>query len=238
MQTTSSQPRAIYYVVALQIWSILAFTACAPLLIPLSHHQLKYDDNHAYVVRQRLLFAVYAAPILGGYLVDKLLGNQVAVMLERAADGHCNWCSGPRNRSAFLYLSLTDHRLRLAGCFKSNVSCLLGDRSNRMIQRRDGGFSLMCAAGNTARFIAPRLRLQTYGSEYSWAMGFARRPSAWSAGAGDFFLCGNRHFQHTAGVNQAVRAPLLLAELGLAVCCWLSPAVDCGTVLAGVVGCP
>jgi len=48
MKTTSSQPRAIYYVVALQIWEYFSFYGMRALLILYLTNQLKYDDNHAY----------------------------------------------------------------------------------------------------------------------------------------------------------------------------------------------
>ena len=45
MQTTSSQPRAIYYVVALQIWEYFSFYGMRALLILYLTNQLKYDDT-------------------------------------------------------------------------------------------------------------------------------------------------------------------------------------------------
>lgn len=41
------------------------------------------------------------------------------------------------------------------GLFKSNVSCLLGELYEPTDPRRDGGFSLMYAAGNVGSIIAP-----------------------------------------------------------------------------------
>lgn len=81
MQTTSSQPRAIYYVVALQIWEYFSFYGMRALLILYLTNQLKYDDNHAYALFSAYCSLVYVTPILGGYLADKLLGNRMAVML-------------------------------------------------------------------------------------------------------------------------------------------------------------
>ena len=74
MQTTSSQPRAIYYVVALQIWEYFSFYGMRALLILYLTNQLKYDDNHAYALFSAYCSLVYVTPILGGYLADKLLG--------------------------------------------------------------------------------------------------------------------------------------------------------------------
>ncbi|STS81180.1 di/tripeptide permease YbgH [Klebsiella pneumoniae] len=99
--------------------------------------------------------------------------------------------------------------------FKSNVSCLLGELYEPADPRRDGGFSLMYAAGNIGSIIAP-IACGYVQEEYSWAMGFALRPSAWSR-AGDFPL---RQPSFPAYRRRqppgAVRAPLPVAELGLA----------------------
>lgn len=55
---------------------------------------------------------------------------------------------------SFLYLS-TAIIVCGYGLFKSNVSCLLGELYEPTDPRRDGGFSLMYAAGNVGSIIAP-----------------------------------------------------------------------------------
>lgn len=47
MNKHASQPRAIYYVVALQIWEYFSFYGMRALLILYLTNQLKYSDNHA-----------------------------------------------------------------------------------------------------------------------------------------------------------------------------------------------
>ncbi|MCS6067210.1 hypothetical protein LNO81_07745 [Klebsiella variicola subsp. variicola] len=114
MKTTSSQPRAIYYVVALQIWEYFSFYGMRALLILYLTNQLKYDDNHAYALFSAYCSLVYVTPILGGYLADKLLGTPDGGHARRAADGH--WPSGARsqrNRPSLPLPVAGDHRLRL-----------------------------------------------------------------------------------------------------------------------------
>lgn len=41
------------------------------------------------------------------------------------------------------------------GLFKSNISCLLGELYDENDHRRDGGFSLLYAAGNIGSIAAP-----------------------------------------------------------------------------------
>ncbi len=200
MQTTSSQPRAIYYVVALQIWEYFSFYGMRALLILYLTNQLKYDDNHAYALFSAYCSLVYVTPILGGYLADKLLGNRMAVMLGALlmAIGHLV-LGASETAPLFLYLSLAIIVCGY-GLFKSNVSCLLGELYEPADPRRDGGFSLMYAAGNIGSIIAP-IACGYVQEEYSWAMGFALAAIGMVAGL-VIFLCGNRHFQHTAGVNR------------------------------------
>lgn len=81
MNKHASQPLAIYYVVALQIWEYFSFYGMRALLILYLTNQLKYSDNHAYELFSAYCSLVYVTPILGGFLADKVLGNRMAVML-------------------------------------------------------------------------------------------------------------------------------------------------------------
>ncbi|SPW70839.1 putative oligopeptide transporter [Escherichia coli] len=73
MNKHASQPRAIYYVVALQIWEYFSFYGMRALLILYLTNQLKYSDNHAYELFSAYCSLVYVTPILGGFLADKVL---------------------------------------------------------------------------------------------------------------------------------------------------------------------
>lgn len=164
MQTTSSQPRAIYYVVALQIWEYFSFYGMRALLILYLTNQLKYDDNHAYALFSAYCSLVYVTPILGGYLADKLLGNRMAVMLGALlmAIGHLV-LGASETAPLFLYLSLAIIVCGY-GLFKSNVSCLLGELYEPADPRRDGGFFAdVCRRQYRLDYRADRLRLRTGG---------------------------------------------------------------------------
>lgn len=202
MNKQSSQPRAIYYIVALQIWEYFSFYGMRALLILYLTNQLKYEDNHAYALFSAYCSLVYVTPILGGYLADKVLGNRMAVMLGALlmAIGHLVLGASEMS-SAFLYLSLAIIVCGY-GLFKSNVSCLLGELYQPEDPRRDGGFSLLYAAGNIGSIIAP-IACGYVQEEYSWAMGFALAAIGMFAGL-IIFLCGKRHFAHTTGVNKEV----------------------------------
>ncbi len=148
------------------------------LLILYLTNQLKYDDNHAYALFSAYCSLVYVTPILGGYLADKLLGNRMAVMLGALlmAIGHLV-LGASETAPLFLYLSLAIIVCGY-GLFKSTSAVCWASCTNPPIRVAMAAL-LMYAAGNIGSYRADRLRLRTGGS---WAMGFARRPSAWSRG--------------------------------------------------------
>lgn len=77
---TPSQPRAIFYIVAIQIWEYFSFYGMRALLILYLTHQLGFNDSHAINLFSAYASLVYVTPILGGWLADRLLGNRVAVI--------------------------------------------------------------------------------------------------------------------------------------------------------------
>ncbi|WP_297207754.1 oligopeptide:H+ symporter [uncultured Pluralibacter sp.] len=213
---TPSQPRAIYYIVAIQIWEYFSFYGMRALLILYLTHQLGFDDSHAISLFSAYASLVYVTPILGGWLADRLLGNRTAVITGALLMTLGHVVLGVESDSTWsLYLALAIIICGY-GLFKSNISVLLGELYTPDDSRRDGGFSLLYAAGNIGSIAAPiacGLTAQLYG----WHVGFAL------AGVGMFiglliFLSGHRHFRNTAGVNK----PALKAKKGpLPVWGWL-----------------
>ncbi|SUG30590.1 transmembrane transport protein [Salmonella enterica subsp. arizonae] len=202
---TPSQPRAIFYIVAIQIWEYFSFYGMRALLILYLTHQLGFNDSHAINLFSAYASLVYVTPILGGWLADRLLGNRVAVITGALLMTLGHVVLGLESDSTLSLYAALAIIICGYGLFKSNISCLLGELYAPDDSRRDGGFSLLYAAGNIGSIAAPiacGLAAQWYG----WHVGFAL------AGVGMFiglliFLSGHRHFQQTRGVNRpALRA--------------------------------
>ncbi|VTP66215.1 Probable dipeptide and tripeptide permease YjdL [Serratia rubidaea] len=222
---TPTQPRAIYYVVAIQIWEYFSFYGMRALLILYLTHQLGYSDAHAIGLYSAYASLVYVTPILGGWLADRLLGNRAAVTAGALLMtlGHVVLgFSGASSQSLYLALAII---ICGYGLFKSNISCLLGELYQPHDARREGGFSLLYAAGNVGSILAP-IACGLTAERYGWHIGFALAGIGMFAGL-TIFLCGGRHFHGVRGVNlvqlRAVRwgvpnwgwlaAALLLAPL-------------------------
>lgn len=198
---TPSQPRAIYYIVAIQIWEYFSFYGMRALLILYLTHQLGFDDSRAISLFSAYASLVYVTPILGGWIADRLLGNRMAIVAGALLMTLGHVVLGVESDTTWsLYLALAIIICGY-GLFKSNISCLLGELYDQDDHRRDGGFSLLYAAGNVGSIVAPvacGLTAQWYG----WHVGFAL------AGVGMFiglmiFLSGHRHFRGTRGVDKA-----------------------------------
>ncbi|MBJ3813357.1 MFS transporter [Shimwellia pseudoproteus] len=196
---TPSQPRAIYYIVAIQIWEYFSFYGMRAILILYLTHQLGYSDSNAITLFSAYASLVYITPILGGWIADRLLGNRFAVLLGAVLMTLGHIVLGLESNAVWsLYLAL-GIIICGYGLFKSNISVLLGELYSPEDPRRDGGFSLLYAAGNIGSIVSPiacGLAAQWYG----WHVGFAL------AGIGMFlglliFMSGRKHFAATRGIN-------------------------------------
>ncbi|STH12990.1 putative oligopeptide transporter [Escherichia coli] len=156
---TPSQPRAIYYIVAIQIWEYFSFYGMRALLILYLTHQLGFDDNHAISLFSAYASLVYVTPILGGWLADRLLGNRTAVIAGALLMTLGHVVLGIDTNSTFsLYLALAIIICGY-GLFKSNISCLLGELYDENDHRRDGGFFAAVCCGQYRFYRSPhRLR--------------------------------------------------------------------------------
>ncbi len=214
---TPSQPRAIYYVVAIQIWEYFSFYGMRALLILYLTHQLGYSDSRAISLYSAYASLVYVTPILGGLLADRLLGNRVAVIAGAVLMtlGHIVLgLSAVSTHSLYLALSII---ICGYGLFKSNISCLLGELYQPQDTRREGGFSLLYAAGNVGSILAP-IACGLAAERYGWHVGFALAGIGMLAGL-TIFLFGSRHFSHTRGVD---RAQMCVTTLRVPNWVWLS----------------
>ncbi|SFN05850.1 proton-dependent oligopeptide transporter, POT family [Izhakiella capsodis] len=202
---TPSQPPAIYYIVGLQIWEYFSFYGMRALLILYLTHRMGFNDSHAISLFSAYASLVYVTPIFGGWLADRFLGNRIAVICGALMMtlGHFVLGCVPDSLSG-LYFALAIIICGY-GLFKSNISCLLGELYKPEDSRRDGGFSLMYAAGNLGSVISP-IACGLVAQRYGWHLGFTLAGIGMAIGL-LIFLTGQRHFIHTAGVNKkALRA--------------------------------
>jgi POT family proton-dependent oligopeptide transporter len=127
---------------------------------------------------------VYATPLLGGLLADRVLGQHRTVVLGAClmALGHFMMAFAPFFLLALLLLILGN------GAFKPNISAQVGGLYGAGDQRRDRGYSIFYVGINLGAFIAP-LVCGTLGETAGWHYGFAAAGIGMLIGLA-IYLCG------------------------------------------------
>ncbi len=140
---TPSQPRAIYYIVAIQIWEYFSFTACAPyssFTLPTSLASTTATPSACSALTHLWftlpLFSAAGLPTACSATRTAVIAGALLMTL-----GHV--VLGVESTSAWsLYVALAIIICGY-GLFKSNISCLLGELYAHDDPRRVGGFSLL-----------------------------------------------------------------------------------------------
>jgi POT family proton-dependent oligopeptide transporter len=123
---------------------------------------------------------LYAAPIIGGMLADRMLGFRRAVIigaiLMAAGQFTMAFNAATTDSTSLLFLGLSILAIG-NGFFKPNISSFLGTFYDRNDRRKDGAFTIFYMGINVGAFLAP-LTCGYLAETYDYSLGFA------AAGAG------------------------------------------------------
>lgn len=150
------------------MWERFSYYGMRALLILYLVNFLEFPREHALEIYATYTALIYLTPIVGGYLGDKWLGPQRAVLVGGIvmALGHFAMAF-----PSLLYLGLG---LLIAGngFFKPNISVLVGSLYRNNDPRQDGGFTLFYMGINLGGFLSP-LVCGTLSEIFGWHYGFA-----------------------------------------------------------------
>ncbi|MGA7538848.1 MAG: oligopeptide:H+ symporter [Steroidobacteraceae bacterium] len=126
-------------------------------------------QRHADLLTSGSLALMYATPIVGGYIADKVLGETLSLLLSL-------WLL---TLSLLLMAlpSLFGFEIGMAACSLSvglsvPLAVLIGRNYPKSDPRRDGGYTLFYLATNLGGFIAPFLCADWVGHRFGYRMGF------------------------------------------------------------------
>ncbi len=118
---------------------------------------------------------LYAAPIIGGMLADRLLGFRRAVILGAVlmAAGQFTMAANAAtvDNTQILFIGLSILAIG-NGFFKPNISSFLGTFYDRNDRRKDGAFTIFYMGINVGAFLAP-LTCGYLAETYDYSLGFA-----------------------------------------------------------------
>ncbi|HYC50580.1 MAG TPA: peptide MFS transporter, partial [Gemmatimonadaceae bacterium] len=174
-------PRGLSTLFFTEMWERFSYYGLRPLLVlfmaaALIDGGFGFSREQASAIVGLYGFSVYLASLPGGWIADRLLGLQRAILIGACfiTAGHlCIGLSGLAGPGAgkvpfFLGLVLI---VMGTGLLKPNISAIVGDLYPEGGSRRDAGFSIFYMGINTGAF-AGQLITGALGEKIGWHWGF------------------------------------------------------------------
>ena len=191
---TGGHPKGLYVLFMAEMWERFCYYGMRVLLTLYLIKSLLKGDNEAFAIYGAYTALVYAAPVLGGRIADKILGYRLAVIL-----GGILMAIGE-----FMILGGTDHWLYIGmgtiivgnGYFKANISSIVGKLYEDGDPRRDSGFTIFYIGINIGALLATTVVAEV-GEKFGYHYGFALAGIGMLLGI-LFFIGGQGTYRHVA----------------------------------------
>lgn len=170
MNTTPSQPKALYLLFSVRMWECFSFYGMRALLILYMIEALQFSESYAFGVYALYCALVEIGGVIGGTLADKYLGLRKAILTGGVliALGHLCLSLGDQNGAFFWSLALI---IIGSSLFSGNITALLGQFYHQEDPRREAGFTLFYMGINIGALLATLL-CGAVGEIYGWHYGF------------------------------------------------------------------
>jgi proton-dependent oligopeptide transporter, POT family len=169
------QPRGLFTLFLTEMWERFTYYGMRAMLIlfmvdAVSHGGLAIDDRTASSIYGLYLAVGYLLSLVGGYIADRLIGQQRAVMLGGTLImiGNATLISGT---AQVFFLGLLINVFGV-GLLKPNISAIVAQLFPEGGSRRDAGFSIFYMGINTGSFFGSWL-VPLFAHAYGWHYGFA-----------------------------------------------------------------
>lgn len=191
--TIEPQPRAFYVIFFVEMWERFGYYGLQALLVLYLSKAMHFTDSEAYGTFAAFAALVYATPILGGYVADKLLGYQRTLMLGASLLTMGYALLAIPFDALDPHLELTMFYLALGvivagnGFFKTSPSSLVGKLYSARDSRTDSAFTLFYMSVNIGSFLS-MLFCGYIAHYFGWHAGFALCAVGMSLGLLTFIL--------------------------------------------------
>ncbi len=166
-------PKGLFYLFFAELWERFSFYGMRALLILYMTEEiykaLENRDIIASTIYASYGALIYATPVIGGMLADKLFGMRRSIMLGGSlmALGHFVLAFD----SQFFFFIALGLLIVGNGFMKPNISTFVGALYTQGDDRRDSGFTIFYMGINIGAFVAP-LFCGWLGITYGWHYGF------------------------------------------------------------------
>ena len=164
-----THPKALFLLFFAEFWERFSYYGMRALLILYMTSAMKYSDNDAYGVYAAYGAMVYATPIAGGLLAEKLLGYRKAIFWGGTLMALGHFAMAFEYEIVF-YLALA--LLILGnGFFKPNISSFIATFYEKNDPRKDGAYTIFYMGINAGAMLTP-LTCGYIGQQVGWHYGF------------------------------------------------------------------
>jgi proton-dependent oligopeptide transporter, POT family len=203
------QPKGLYLIFFTGIWERFGFYTLQAIIILYMTKELMLPDHQANLLYAAFSALLYITPIIGGFLADRYLGFQRAIII-----------GGLLFIAAYILASSTDifiFYLGLStlicanGLFKPAISSLVGDLYTAHDTRRDSGFTLFYMGINIGALIPPLISGVLI-AKFGWHSGFVIAAAGMIIG--QIIFIGGKKILGNAGVYPAKKPNQTPPSLG------------------------
>jgi POT family proton-dependent oligopeptide transporter len=175
----AGHPKGLFVLFFAEMWERFSYYGMRALLIfYLTQHWL-FNDEKASVIYGAYTALVYIAPVLGGYLADRYLGQRKAVLFGAVllTIGHFlmafegEGTLGQNNPMIDVFWAALAFIIVGSGFLKANISVIVGQLYPRTDVRRDGAYTIFYMGINVGAAVGTIIA-GYLGQTYGWAYGF------------------------------------------------------------------
>lgn len=167
---SNKHPAGLFLLSFSEVWERLGFYAIQSIFVLYLTSKLHFSDVRANDLYSAFTTLLYAAPVIGGFLADRILGFRRAIIFGNVIYILGYFLMLSRNQDIF-YLAMA-FLICGNGFFKPNISSLLGTLYEHNDPRKDSGFTLFYLGINLGTAFGPLLAafvVTHYGYHYGFA---------------------------------------------------------------------
>ncbi len=186
-------PKALFMLFFAEFWERFSYYGMRALLVLYMTSQLMYADQQAYGVYAAYGAMVYATPIVGGLVANKLFGYRRAILVGGAlmAAGHFTMALLGIWENDYVFFLALALLILGNGYFKPNISSFIAEFYEKNDIRKDSAYTLFYMGINAGAMLTPLTcgvigqDTETFGT-HSWHYGFGLAGVGMMLGLGVF----------------------------------------------------
>ena len=163
-------PKGLYLLFFVEMWERFSYYGMRALVVLYMVQNLMFSTQKAGTIYGLYTGFVYLTPLIGGFLADRYFGQRKCITAGAVlmSTGLFTLAFAPKTFFLFaLFLMVLAN-----GCFKSNISSVLGLLYGNDNKRKDSAFTVFYMGINLGAFLSPLICVSIavkFGFEYGFA---------------------------------------------------------------------